>query len=59
VVVRWTASCGVGQLSKGETEAAFVRRADEALYEAKRRGKNCVYAKKRSLLAAFTSRTGG
>jgi diguanylate cyclase (GGDEF)-like protein len=59
VVVRWTASCGVGQLSKGETEASFVRRADEALYEAKRRGKNCVYAKKRSLLAAFTSRAGG
>ncbi len=59
VVVRWTASCGVAQLSKGESEATLVRRADEGLYEAKRRGKNGVYAKKRSLLAAFTSRGQG
>ena len=32
------------QFYKGETESQFIRRADEANYEAKRRGKNCVVA---------------
>lgn len=37
-----TISIGVAQYQAGESEHAFIHRADEATYEAKRRGKNCV-----------------
>jgi diguanylate cyclase len=55
-LVRWTASCGIAQLASGESIETLIKRADEALYDAKRKGKNRVVARKRSLLAAFTSR---
>jgi diguanylate cyclase len=55
-IVRWTASCGVAQMFQGESLETLLKRADEGLYEAKRKGKNRVVAKKRSLLAALTSR---
>lgn len=35
-------SVGVAQYLPGESAASFIRRADEACYEAKRAGKNCV-----------------
>jgi diguanylate cyclase (GGDEF)-like protein len=39
---RLTVSCGVAALATGETAAALLARADEALYAAKAAGRNCV-----------------
>jgi diguanylate cyclase (GGDEF)-like protein len=45
--VRFTLSCGLTERQPNDTEEALIRRADEALYEAKRKGKNRVIFKKR------------
>jgi diguanylate cyclase (GGDEF)-like protein len=39
---RFTASFGVAQLAQGEGISELLRRADEALYEAKKGGRDCV-----------------
>lgn len=39
-----TASMGVAQLAQGETSAALLQRADDAMYRAKSSGRNCVVA---------------
>jgi diguanylate cyclase len=49
--LRYTMSCGVAEAAPGEAVESVVRRADEAMYEAKRRGKNCVVCKKPGLLS--------
>jgi diguanylate cyclase len=54
--IRYTASIGIAELAPGDSPADLVKRADEALYEAKRKGKNRVVAKKRSMLASLLSR---
>jgi diguanylate cyclase len=41
-----TISIGVSQFRKGDTADDLITRADKALYEAKRKGKNCVVGKK-------------
>jgi diguanylate cyclase (GGDEF)-like protein len=46
-VVTFTVSCGLAELYFDETAEDLVRRADEALYEAKRTGKNRVVAAKK------------
>jgi len=51
--VTMTASCGVAEYALGESSEDLIRRADEALYEAKREGKNRVCIKRRSLLSAY------
>jgi len=48
--VRFTVSCGVVDIEPGENEDALVKRADEALYEAKKKGRNRVITRKKSLL---------
>jgi len=41
-VIRCTVSIGVAEYLTGETPNQLIRRADDATYEAKRRGRNCV-----------------
>lgn len=41
-----TVSIGMSQYKKGDTPEELIARADKALYEAKRKGKNCVVGKK-------------
>ena len=52
-VVRYTVSCGVAEFDGSEGSEQLIGRADEALYDAKRRGKNRVVVKKQSLLTSF------
>jgi len=47
VRINFTVSCGIAQFAAGETPEDLLKRADEALYEAKRTGKNRVVAKTR------------
>lgn len=53
LAVTLTASCGVAEYALGESANDLIKRADEALYEAKRAGKNQAVAKRRPLLSAF------
>ncbi|MFZ2268607.1 MAG: diguanylate cyclase [Azonexus sp.] len=39
---QFTVSIGVAEYFPGESENAFISRADKAVYDAKRRGRNCV-----------------
>ena len=48
--IRFTISCGVAEYVEGETVDKIIGRVDEALYEAKKTGKNRVVAKKPSRL---------
>jgi diguanylate cyclase (GGDEF)-like protein/PAS domain S-box-containing protein len=41
--VRATVSVGIAHYRDGEEIASFVKRADQNMYEAKAKGKNCVY----------------
>jgi diguanylate cyclase (GGDEF)-like protein/PAS domain S-box-containing protein len=41
--VRVTVSVGIADYHDGEEIASFVKRADQNMYEAKAKGKNCVY----------------
>jgi len=53
VEISITVSCGVAEYALDEPAKDLVRRADDALYEAKRQGKNRVACKKRPLLGAY------
>ena len=43
-VGRITISCGISYLKKGDTPDSLTMRADDALYRAKRKGRNRVAA---------------
>jgi diguanylate cyclase len=51
--VRFTLSCGLTDLLPNESEEEFIQRADDALYEAKRKGKNRVVCRKRSAIKSL------
>jgi diguanylate cyclase (GGDEF)-like protein len=53
IAISITCSCGVAEYALGESIKDVIHRADQALYEAKRAGKNQVAVKRRPLLSAF------
>ena len=54
--IQFTASCGLAEFDSGESADDIVQRSDQALYEAKKRGKNRVAVKKKSLLKGLFGR---
>ena len=47
--VHFTVSCGLADLAPDQTGVEFLKHADEALYDAKRKGRNRVVSRKRSI----------
>jgi diguanylate cyclase len=54
-VIKFTMSCGVAELSAGDTAADLFQRADEALYDAKTQ-RNRVCLKRKSFLGSLFSK---
>ena len=54
--VTFTVSCGLTDFTPNESEDEFVKRADEALYEAKRKGRNRLVTRKQSTIGRGMSR---
>ena len=54
--LRFTASCGVTEFSDGEAQETLLQRADDALYDAKKKGKNRVEVRKRSIFQSLFRR---
>jgi diguanylate cyclase (GGDEF)-like protein len=51
--LQFTMSCGLAEYALGDTVETLIQRADEALYEAKRKGKNRVVSRRKSLLKSM------
>ena len=48
--VQFTMCCGAAELTAGESDEDLLKRADDALYEAKRKGPGTIVIKKRGVL---------
>ena len=59
VRVGFTYSCGMTQYSDGDRAETILRRADEALYEAKWRGKDRIVTRRHSFLRGLLGRSKG
>lgn len=57
--LRFTASFGVAEMAAGETPAGLLARADAALYEAKRAGRDCVRVSRVEQIIDDGRTTGG
>lgn len=53
-----TASAGAASWQPGEATASFIARADEALYAAKKSGRNCSYVHDQGSIRKFTVSAG-
>jgi diguanylate cyclase len=51
----YTMSAGAAESTAGDSTETILQRADEGLYEAKRRGKNCLVARKPSIFSRMKS----
>jgi len=51
--LQFTLSCGMSEFVKSDTADVLIARADDALYEAKRKGKNRVVTAKKSVLKSL------
>ena len=51
--LQFTLSCGMAEFVKGDTADVLIARADDALYDAKRKGKNRVVTAKKSVLKSL------
>jgi len=49
--VQFTLCCGAAELVPGDSDENLLKRADDALYEAKRKGRGCIVIKKPGLLS--------
>jgi diguanylate cyclase len=57
--VHFTISCGLSPFAPGDTPEELVKRADDALYDAKKAGKNRVAVRTRSKIGSWIGRLTG
>lgn len=54
-----TATCGLAEFDPGESVEEITSRADQALYDAKRAGRNCVRSRKKGVLSGLMATLRG